>query len=358
MAISKKALKKKVGTALKTNKAAKHAVFFAKSIKNKKRLTRLAMTKIKEAKIPGMTKERAREMVHDYLKEYRKHGYKISEYLGFKLYEKDEAQRREYIPDWERFGYTDAFNDPKNARLFDDKWLTYQRFGKYYGREVISCRKPEDKESFYDFIGRHMPVAIKPTDASFGVGFQILREADENTFDKLLADYKTGFMVEELIQMDPRIAKFHPSSVNTCRLITIRFDDETIIIHPRFKMGRHGSEMDNASSGGIFCNLDPETGEVLYAADFKGVTWDVHPDTGEQLLGFVVPEWDAAKAFVRELAEVVPENRYTGWDIVLTPKGWIMIEGNRRGQFGWQYSDAGGARPEIEGYLNRLGRKY
>ncbi len=342
----------------KTSKLAKHGQFLLRSVTDKKRLTKMAVSKIKEAKIPGMTKEKAKAMVKDAISEYRWHGYKISEYMGFHFYEKDKEARRTYIPDWERFGYTDAMNDPKNAQLFDDKSQTYERFKQYYGREVVLCRGEEAGAVFEDFISRHMPVAIKPVDASFGVGFQILREADENTYDSLAEQYPKGFLAEEVIVMDPRIAKFHPSSVNTCRLITIRFDDETIIIHPRFKMGRHGSEMDNASSGGIFCNLDAETGEVLYAADFKGVPYEKHPDTGEQLLGYVIPQWDEAKAFVRELAEVVPENRYTGWDIVLTPKGWIMIEGNRRGQFGWQYSDAGGARPEIEGYLKRMGRKY
>ena len=41
----------------------------------------------------------------------------------------------------------------------------------------------------------------------------------------------------------------------------------------------------------------------------------------------------------------------------LTDKGWVVIEGNRRAQFGWQYSFEGGARPEIEGYLKRLHKK-
>ena len=38
-----------------------------------------------------------------------------------------------------------------------------------------------------------------------------------------------------------------------------------------------------------------------------------------------------------ELARQIPSNRYAGWDLALTKNGWLMIEGNARGQFvGWQ----------------------
>ena len=343
---------------LKSNKAFMHMNFFVRSITNKKRLERQAAAKIREAGIPGLTGDKRREMVKDAVSEYRKHGVKISEYLGFHFYEKDDAERRTYIPDWERIGYTVRMNDPANTRTFENKYLAYQKFKKYYGREMILCSGEKDKAQFEAFAQKFGSFMIKPIDASFGAGIQILKEAAADTYDRLMKEYPEGFLGEELIVQNPFMAKFHPSSVNSCRIITIRFDDETIVIHPRFRLGRGGSIVDNISAGGLFCNLDPETGRIVYATDYKSAVYEKHPDTGEQLLGMTLPRWDECLAFVKELAQVVPDNRYTAWDVVLTRKGWVMIEGNCRGQFGWQYSDEGGARPEIDGYLKRLNRKY
>ena len=76
------------------------------------------------------------------------------------------------------------------------------------------------------------------------------------------------------------------------------------------------------------------------------------------LVGYKIPFWSEAKALVRELAQVVPENRYTGWDLALTDGGWVLVEANRRAQFGFQMSLQKGFRKEIDGYLAKLGKKY
>ena len=55
---------------------------------------------------------------------------------------------------------------------------------------------------------------------------------------------------------------------------------------------------------------------------------------------------------------MVPENRHTGWDLALTNDGWVLVEANRRTQFGFQMSLQQGFRKEINGYLKQLGKKY
>ena len=81
-----------------------------------------------------------------------------------------------------------------------------------------------------------------------------------------------------------------------------------------------------------------------------------HPDTGVVLLGYRVPFWEEAKAFVCELAQVIPDNHYTGWDIALTDKGWVLQEGNDRGGFMLiQITTGKGFRPEIDRIIKKLG---
>ena len=57
----------------------------------------------------------------------------------------------------------------------------------------------------------------------------------------------------------------------------------------------------------------------------------------------------------KELALIVKGNRYAGWDLALTEKGWVMIEGNARGQFVWQIPSGKGFLKEANQILERLG---
>jgi len=64
---------------------------------------------------------------------------------------------------------------------------------------------------------------------------------------------------------------------------------------------------------------------------------------------------DEAVKMIKELALIVPEVRYVGWDIALTDKGWVLIEGNDKGMFvGIQKTTQKGFRPVINRILNEL----
>jgi len=116
--------------------------------------------------------------------------------------------------------------------------------------------------------------------------------------------------------------------------------------------------VDNAGAGGIICAVNADTGITFAAADEHGKRFALHPQTKHNLVGFQIPDWEEAKAFVCELAETVPDNRYTGWDIALTDSGWVLVEANRRGQFVWQIASQIGFREEINSILKELEIKY
>ena len=61
--------------------------------------------------------------------------------------------------------------------------------------------------------------------------------------------------------------------------------------------------------------------------------YTVHPLTGKPIVGYRIPFWNEIRTMVKELGLVVPELRYTGWDVAITSKGPILIEGNHRGMF-------------------------
>ena len=181
-------------------------------------------------------------------------------------------------------------------------------------------------------------------------------ENTEQLYQLLLKEYAPkGCVVEGLIQQTGIFHDIHPSSVNTVRISTIRFDDRVEIIHPFAKFGQAGTCVDNGGAGGILCTIDPNTGVIMRARDEQGTCYEKHPDTGSPIVGTQIPKWEEAVALAKELAHVRPQNRYVGWDVALTDNGWVLVEGNFRGQFiGWQLVDRKGFKKELAGILKEL----
>lgn len=57
---------------------------------------------------------------------------------------------------------------------------------------------------------------------------------------------------------------------------------------------------------------------------------------------------------VNKLADVIDGNHYVGWDLALTDNGWLMVEGNPRGQLVEQYATKIGIKQELENYINQM----
>ena len=53
------------------------------------------------------------------------------------------------------------------------------------------------------------------------------------------------------------------------------------------------------------------------------------PDSQLPFKGYQIPEWEALLKLAEEIHRTkMPNYPYIGWDFALTPKGWVLIEGN------------------------------
>lgn len=299
------------------------------------------------------------DLICDMANELRQNRVPYAEYLLFGFSKLGEQERRKFVSDIERVDISNQLNNPENEPIFYDKSITYQYFKDYFHRDLIAISKfdNEEFELFSEFAIKHFRFICKPVDGGCGKGIRVfdMRDYSErDMFDKLKECYHRPFVVEELIVQKEELGKLHPNSVNTVRMPTIRFDDRVELVHPFFRVGQGDSVTDNAGSGGIICALDVDTGVVIAAADEFGNVYETHPDTGFKLIGYQMPDWEEAKKLVKELALIVPDNRYSSWDIAYTDKGWTMIEVNARGQFLWQYATKIGFREEIEKILHEI----
>ena len=274
--------------------------------------------------------------------------------FGYEDLSKEEIAT--FAPEFDKNIFCAKVNDEADSSVYYYKWNTYSRFKKYYKRDVVQVQSLEDLQSqdFNAFVDRHHRFILKPESKSCGRGIRIINTVSvEDAKQKLEAVYRKGdtrFVLEELVVQSEEMARLHPESVNTVRFPTFRLDDRVHIFPPYLRMGQGSSFVDNAGSGGVFGLVDLETGRVYAACDEMGNTYEVHPNTKEKIIGFVVPRWEEAIALAKELITVVPTVRWVGWDLALTDDGWVLIEGNERAQFVFQIPDRKGCRKEVESF--------
>lgn len=297
------------------------------------------------------------EYVVDMVYSLHRFGCMFDEYFLYDFYHKNTQGRLEYITDKIRWNYYAKFNGYDNLSLFNDKLKTYEVFKNYYNRKVCGIYTIDDKAKLNNFFSLDDKVIIKPINSSGGRGVQVATCKDLNIED-LLRDFPDGIIVEEILQNHKDFQKFNPSSLNTVRIVTIRLDTEVIIPFAYARFGRKGSCVDNAFLGGIIANIDVKTGVITCAKDETGNEYIYHPDSNFCFLGFEIPIWQDLKELTKELAQIIPENRYTGWDMAYIKekeKGkWVMIEANPRGQFGSQFVTGKGIKKEIDLLINQL----
>ena len=346
---------------IKNNRIVRHIYYFASGMLRKAYLENRAQEMLAAFGRTFETETAKKACINDMVHTYARYGFDFAEYLCFEFENKTKQERLAFVADWEHLGYACVLNCPENDSIFDNKRKTYEKFKKFYRRELVLFESESQIPEFERFTTAHPKFVVKPVDMSCGNGVQIVRTEQYTSksewFAKLLEQYGR-FIAEELIVQAEPIAKLHPPSVNTMRIPTVRTNDSVLIVNPVLRVGQGGNCVDNGGAGGIICSVDIQTGRVFAAADEHGHKYTTHPHTNEPLVGFQIPKWNEVQALVRELAQVVPNNRYTGWDLALAEDGWLLVEANRRGQFIWQYSSQKGFRKEINGILKQVGKKY
>ena len=301
---------------------------------------------------PEREKKLRRDMKHAAVR-YR---WNFEEFFLFGYENLSKEEIASFVPEFDKNVFCAKVNDEKDSLVYYFKWNTYCHFKKYYKRDVVQVKSLDDLNSmdFSSFVGRHRRFMLKPESKSCGRGIQIIdSESAEDAKQKVEAFYRaegTRFVLEELVVQSAEMARLHPESVNTVRFPTFRLDDRVHIFPPYLRMGQGSSFVDNAGSGGVFGLVDLETGRVYAACDELGNSYDVHPDTKEQIVGFVIPRWNEALSLAKELITILPNVRWVGWDLALTDDGWVLIEGNEHAQFVFQIPDKKGCRKEIEAF--------
>ena len=166
-------------------------------------------------------------------------------------------------------------------------------------------------------------------------------------------------LLEERVVQNNVMGVLNPSSVNTVRCITLNTMDGIVVSYCFLKVGRKGSFVDNGGSGGILVGIDKKCGKLnTDGYDELNVRYVTHPDSGVNLKGYQLPDWEQLIHMCVEMSGQMPTVKYIGWDLAYTDTGWIVIEGNGMSQMiGPQivWRNRGGVfKEEMEAYMRNM----
>ncbi len=289
----------------------------------------------------------------DMLWSYYRYGAVPIEYFLMDFMSKKDKQRQELLTVRhkdtvmiEKVGMGD------NWELLENKYLFYQRFGKFFKRDVLCFDENTTLEQLELFCKKHHEIIIKPVNGQCGRGIELV-STDKYNDIKELFDYllsaKISYLLEEKIIQDERMAKLNPSSVNTVRLPSFINSKGFYILKPCLRMGRKGSIVDNGASGGIIAVIDENTGKIVSdGRDELGQYYINHPDSNQPIKGFQVPCWEELLSFAEKIHREISYYPYVGWDFAFSKeKGWMLIEGNW-GQFLSELVDREGIKRKFD----------
>ena len=137
----------------------------------------------------------------------------------------------------------------------------------------------------------------------------------------------------------------NPSSVNTIRITTTRFNSEAHLFTAIVRIGVTNSLVDNAAAGGTCVGVDIETGKLMKYGYYHNRPKELlHPVSGIVYEGYQIPFWEEAVKLVKFLHQYFRGYPSIGWDVVITEKGPKIIENNYDWDFGIQQQIFGGLK--------------
>lgn len=255
------------------------------------------------------------------------------DYFCGRFYEKTFAQRKGYITQFRKDALAKKYNEKEMADRVDNKASFDAMFTKYLHRDWLDVDKSSMVE-FTAFTERHEEFFVKAVNTSGGNSIWKCNPAKSKKTLKQLRSKMKGCILEEPIKQHGKMSSLHPSTVNTIRVNTVWSNGKPHVFAAVLRMGSKGCVDNFHAGGGMGAEVDLETGVVFTTAiNMENKRFIFHPVTGEQIVGFRIPNWDQVIAMVKEMAAEVPQVRTVGWDVAVTEEGCCAVEGNSRCDF-------------------------
>lgn len=258
-----------------------------------------------------------------------RHRVGFNDYLEFDFAILTRAERATWVTSPLALELSNKYDDPQFVHHFHHKTEFNRLFDRFLGREWLDL-DTADAEELHAFALRHPTLIGKMPVSKSGVGVSRYDTSGISNWEAFRAELVQAgqTLVEERIVQHPDLEKIAPGTANTTRVTTFVTDAGTVeIINMAQKFGR-GQVSDQGGFGGFYTALHEDGRAMGMGYDIHGGLYETHPDTGARIADYRLPDLDQVRALITEVALVVPEVRYVGWDIVATAAGPVLVEGN------------------------------
>jgi hypothetical protein len=296
-----------------------------------------------------------------------------AEYYTYRFFEKNITYR-DMLQFISNFTLLDviipALNLNTAMNIHENKWLFHRYYSNYklpitdvygfYSQYGGVCKDGTPLTCVSDlrkFFRKNQPrsLVVKPVGGWQGKGIFIIEKIEYYNNDRIdfitiggkrfdfnfLANHieniqlyrkNHGVLLEGKLEQHSFFEVINPSTINHIRLVTF-LNNHNIpkVYFAGLRLGRKGSETANWEQGALSVSIDLETGELgrgLPKAKYGNQLLECHPDSGVRFTGLRIPFWHEILQVSERFARFTPEIRIVGWDVVLTPSGPVVIEGN------------------------------
>lgn len=282
----------------------------------------------------------------DYLGAFIMHGCLIDQYVNGRFHTFRNYYRKRVITQRRLEHIIGCANDSQAIPLLENKALFNRNFSQWVKRGWL-LSVSMDFEAFRTLCRSTSAIFIKPLDACEGKGIRRAETPDgDEALRTLYDELKQGsYIIEQQLTQHAGMI-FGNRSVNTLRINTLLDKEGNVhIFKPVLRAGIGDAFVDNYNAGGVEYAVDTATGIITMPGYCKGeMTQIYHPGTDIIMVGYQIPLWPEVLANVRKAARHIPQCRYVGWDVAITPDGIELIEGNHNpgyvcmeyfGETGW-----------------------
>lgn len=150
-----------------------------------------------------------------------RYGAGYYDYVMFGFYNMNGKQRDTYLTRVRNKKVCELMNQPGFSDEFDDKLRFNVRFADFLQRETLNAETATADE-LAAFMQRHPVFFAKPNRGTCGNGIEKLKSAQFSSVSACAA-YLAGKhlnVLEEPLRQHEQMARLHPQSVNTMRIVT------------------------------------------------------------------------------------------------------------------------------------------
>ena len=277
-----------------------------------------------------------------------------------------EKQLDDYVSREARVRLESRLNDRSKAHLVDDKVEFHYACAKNNlpipALFAVFEPRVSSQEAETTHRKRWLPlfagiprgeIVCKPAIGKSGVGIEMIRKTGERflvrgravgadeLYEHLVRHSVHGrLLLQKRMWNHPELGALSgKTALQTIRIVTFLQEDGTCeLMFARLKLIVGDNQTDNFDKGipgNIVGVVALESGRL--SAVYAKVVGEVgvrrlthHPDSGNPLEGFVVPDWTDVLSLVGRAAAAFAQLRVLAWDIAVTPEGPMLVEGNQQ----------------------------